>query len=194
MARKEYLLENSTGTFRYRCACCGNEFEGAPSFGVDTPVFINSVPKNERADRVKLDDDLCIVRPDPKENSDKEIFAIRVTLEIPIHNCPEPFQWGLWVSQSKDSFFRYVETYEEDQSNESSFGWLPVTMPYYGDFDSEEFSGSLACDVNWGPKGQRPTIKLHECDHPLYFDQANGISWDRAVEIAREQLRRIHAN
>ena len=185
-------MEKHLGGFRYKCACCGNEFEGAPSFGSDIPAFVRSVPEDERADRVMLDSDLCIVRPRENEGTEEDIFAIRVTLEIPIHDSHEPFQWGLWVSQSKDSFIRYLETYEQDQSDEVSFGWLPVTMVYYREFDSEDFSGSLACDVNWGPAGQRPTIMLHECDHPLYLDQANGISWDKAIEIAQECMRAIH--
>lgn len=179
-------------TFHYTCACCGDEFEGAPSFGHDLPAFVYDVPEEEREGRILIGSDLCRIRARMNEDSDDDIFAIRVNLEIAIHGSPDPFLWGVWVTQSKESFFRYLETYEEDQSDEVSFGWLPVTMAYYREFNPGNFRDSLACDVNWGAGGQRPTILLHECDHPLYFDQANGISWDKAIEIAQECMREAH--
>lgn len=186
------MISERPKTFRYTCACCGKEFTGAPSFGSDIPPFVHRVPEEEREHRIIRDSDFCLIRARMNEESDDDIFAIRVNLEIPIHGSDEPFSWGVWVSQSEQSFFRYLETYEEDQRNEVSFGWLPVTMTYYRDFDSEEFSGSLACDVHWGPKGWRPTVTLHECDHPLYLDQANGINWDKAIMIAQECSKAAH--
>lgn len=179
-------------TFRYTCACCGDEFEGAPSFSHDLPAFAHDVPEEEREGRILIASDLCRIRARLNEDSDDDIFAIRVNLEIPIHHSPDPFLWGVWVTQSKESFFRYLETYDDDQSGEASFGWLPVTMAHYREFDATNFRGSLACDVNWGPRGQRPTILLHESDHPLFVDQANGIGWDKAIKIAQECMRAAH--
>ena len=178
--------------FVYKCACCGDEFAGAPSFGSITPLLVDHVPEEEREERVLMTSDLCHISARTNEDPDKDIFLIRVNLKIPIHGSSDAFTWGIWVTQSQQSFLRYMETYEEDQSSDISFGWLPVTMTYYRDFDPEDFSGNLACDVHWGPKGHRPTITLHECDHPLYLDQANGISWDKAVMIAQECMKAAH--
>jgi len=36
---------------------------------------------------------------------------------------------------------------------------------------------------------RRPTIELDESDHPLYLAQRDGISLDKAWEIAHEYLR-----
>lgn len=179
-------------TFRYKCSCCGKEFEGAPSFGSDIPVFVHNVPEEEREGRILIGTDLCRIRARMNEDSDDDIFAIRINLEIPIQDCFEPFLWGLWVTQSKESFLRYLESYDEDQSSEISFGWLPVSMSPYKRNSSSEPLKTLACDVKWGPKGARPTITLHEADHPLYHDQVKGISWARAVEIAQECMRLVH--
>jgi hypothetical protein len=33
---------------------------------------------------------------------------------------------------------------------------------------------------------------LYESDHPLYLDQANGISWDKAALIAQECMQAMH--
>jgi hypothetical protein len=187
------MFRTQQKTFQYKCSCCGEDFTGAPSFGSDIPIFVNQVPEDEREGRVLIGSDLCRIRTHMNEDSDDDLFVIRVNLEIPIHGSAEPFLWGLWVTQSKDSFFRYLDTYDQDQSADVSFGWLPISMAYYRDHGPAGFGGSLACDVHWGPEGQRPTIILHKSDHPLYRDQVNGIDWDRAVNIAQECMRGIHA-
>ena len=179
-------------TFRYTCACCGDEFTGAPSFASLTPPLVNDVPEDEREGRVLFNSDLCRIRARMNERSEEDIYAIRATLLIPIHGSDEPFSWGVWVTQSEQDFYRYLETGEEDQSSEVSFGWLPVTMTYYQDFALDDFSATLACSVNWGPQGFRPTVTLHKCEHPLYLDQANGINWDKAVMIAQECMKAAH--
>jgi hypothetical protein len=177
-------------TYSYTCGCCGENFSGSPSFGMSRPPFVFNVPEAEYEARVQLDDDLCLVRAGG--NQDADLYAIRVTLDIPIHDMEEPFNWGVWVTQSEDSFFKHVGSYGADQSGEISFGWLPVTMPPYQRNRLGDPIESLACDVLWQSKGQRPVIVLHESDHPLYLDQRDGISWDRAVEIARNQMERLH--
>jgi hypothetical protein len=42
-----------------------------------------------------------------------------VCLEVPIHGVSEPFIWGVWVSASKASFDRYVETYNAPNTGDS---------------------------------------------------------------------------
>ena len=177
-------------TLSYTCSCCGDKFSGSPSFGYDLPPYVHDVPESEYQDRVKIDDDLCLIRAAGDDEDD--IFAIRVTIDIPIHDVEEPFNWGVWVTQSEESFFKYVDSYGKDQSGEISFGWLPVTMPGYKRTKDGEPFEHLGCDVQWQPKGERPVLVLHECDHPLYIDQRDGISWERAVEIAQVQMERLH--
>jgi hypothetical protein len=164
-------IDPNKRSFSFKCAGCGEVHEGGPSFGYDAPPEYYNVPETERETRSRINSDLCII--------DNEDFFIRATLSVPIIGAEEDFLWGVWVSQSKESFDRYVDTYESDQSGDGSFGWLTVSMPGY----AEDIFVHLPVDVFWGP--ERPEIKIHDDqDHPLAVDQRNGISWDKAVELA----------
>ena len=177
--------------FSYKCACCGEKYSGSPSFAMQTPPFLASISDEEYEARVEHDDDLCLVRAG--EGQAEDIYAIRVTLEVPIHGVAQPFTWGVWVTQSKESFRRYLEGVGTDERGEVSFGWLPVVMFFYTRDASGMPLENLACDVLWQDKGLRPKILLHESDHVLARDQKNGISWERAVDIAQQQMARLHA-
>lgn len=177
----------------YTCSCCGKPYEGSPSFAYLKPVYYFDVPEAEREARIKIDDDLCYIRAAADDPDDHDIYAIRCTLDIPIRGVEAPFSWGVWASQSQENFWRYVETYNSDQSGDGSFGWLAVSMPYYDRSQPGEPLESLVCNVVWGKKGQRPKIMLQETDHPLYRDQADGIDWETAVMIAQTYLKGAHA-
>ena len=162
--------------FEFRCGECGEVHHGSPSFSYPWPPQVDSIPDEEQDARVFLTTDLCVI--------DDEEFYIRALLEIPIHGVEDPFLWGIWVTQSEENFFRYQETYDDDQTGDGGFGWLPVTMPGYhiaGDAESYEMLGS---DVYWQKQGERPIVVPHACDHPLYHDVKNGISRERAEELA----------
>lgn len=165
---------------------------GSPSFAMNAAPFSASVPDEEMEGRVFENSDLCHVSKVAGEISDDDTFGIRVMLEIPIRNVPEPFSWGVWVTQSRQNFQAYVDAAGTDQRGRTTFGWMPVTLSPYSRTEAGEPRESLACDVHWQAEDMRPMITLHECDHPLYLDQKNGISWKRAVEIARSQLALVH--
>ncbi|SHM88137.1 DUF2199 domain-containing protein [Roseibium suaedae] len=159
--------------FSFKCACCGNIHEGGPSFSYDKPFEYFGVPDEDRESCIRINSDLCVIN--------ESVFLIRTTLAIPILETDDDFLWGVWVSQSKESFDRYVDTYETDQSGDVSFGWLNVRMPGYTANDAEPVY--LAVDVHWGP--DRPELVFHQHEnHQLAIDQREGISWDKAVELA----------
>ena len=164
------------GMFRFTCATCGSVHEGAPSFAYPRPAAAWDVPEDERPERVYLTEDACVV--------DGETFYIRVVLEIPIHGMDEPFTWGVWVSQSRESFQRYLATFDDDQTGMGSFGWLEVLMPGFARNGLGEPVEFLACDVAWRSPGQRPVVILHESDHPLHAAQRDGISRQQAIDLA----------
>ena len=166
--------------FEFRCTCCDEIHRGSPSFAYTKPFSYFTVPEAERDERIEIDSDTCVI--------DGQEFYIRTILEIPIEGVEEPFTWGVWVSQSRASFERYIATYNDDQSGDSSFGWLTVTMPGYDRAGPGEDLEHLACEVNWGPPGDRPVLVPHETDHPIFHDFTNGISWDRAIEHARQMM------
>lgn len=178
-------IGGSSKTFEFKCADCGRIHRGSPSFAYDEPVYLFDVPETERSSRVKVDKDLCTILPAADDPESHTMYAIRTTLDIPIHGVEEPFCWGVWVTQSKESFDRYVATFSGDQTGMGSFGWMAVNMTPYKRTGPGEPLEHLRCDVDWGPTGKRPQIRLQECDHQLRFDQQDGITWDRAVEIAR---------
>lgn len=175
---------SSPNEFEYRCSCCGKVHRGSPSFGAPRPALYYDVPEGEHKERVQSTDDMCVIRPANDDPEGHTIFYIRGTLDIPIIGADEPFCWGVWVSQSEESFERYVETYDDDQSEMGSFGWLVCGMPGYDQRRADGHFESLGCDVYWGPKGERPKIEVHECDHPLFIDQRDGISWEKAARLA----------
>ncbi|MCX2724736.1 DUF2199 domain-containing protein [Roseibium salinum] len=166
-------IDGRKKTFAFKCSCCGEIHEGGPSFAYSEPPHTFGIPENERARRVWLDSDLCVL--------DEEFFFIRAILEVPIRETEDSFLWGVWVSQSKESFERYVDSFGGDQTGHQSFGWLAVSLPGY--VKPGEPLVSLPTAVIWGE--ERPHIRIHdEQDHPLAVDQREGISWDRAVELA----------
>ena len=171
--------------FRYKCSSCGDYHHGSPSFAIQHPTYFFDVPEDERSTRVQLGDDICKISPHLDEPNDATIYCIRAILEIPLTGTEDPFTWGVWVSQSKNNFDRFVETFETDQSTDGSFGWLPVDLPYYNKTHIGEPIAHLECDVHWGANGQRPKVKLWDNAHQLAVDQMDGVSWKQALEIAK---------
>lgn len=164
------------------CEVCGRQHADF-SFAYRRPVHVFDVPEAERERRVKASDDLCRILPAEDDPDGFTFYFVRATLDVPINGTEDVFTWGVWVSHSKDSFDRYVATFNEDQSDDGAFGWLTVSMPGYARTQKGEPFESLACDVEWNVKGQRPEVIVREADHPLFYDQHDGISHERAVEL-----------
>ena len=183
--RRLFGRNRSPRPFEFRCSCCGELHRGSPSFGMKYPPYYFNVPEEERAERVEVNADLFTAYPPEGSKDQQTVYAIRATLDVPIHGAPDPFNWGIWVSQSEESFERYVDTFSDDQTGLSSFGWVPVSfVPYRRESAGEQIE-HLAADVEWQAPGARPVVILREADHPFFEDQHRGISWDRAIEIAQ---------
>ena len=91
--------------FEFRCARCGELHSGSPSFANEAPFSYFQLTKSERMAKAKLTEDTCII--------ENRAFFIRATLEIPIDDAEDPFCWGVWVSQSEESFKRYIDTFQQ---------------------------------------------------------------------------------
>lgn len=161
--------------FRYTCHCCGEEHEGLPDFGWDYPIDYLMIPEEERAERVELTEDSCVI--------DDDTFFVRGCVEIPIHGYDEPLVWGLWVSLSERSFGIYCDTFESEEREQEGpfFGWLTAVPPIYPD-------AMLKTMVHLRPYPLRPYIELEPTDHPFAVDQRQGISSEKAQAIAEQLL------
>lgn len=158
--------------FAFRCNSCGKVHEGIPSFGWDYPIQYLNVPEGERAERVTLGTDDCVI--------DDEWFYIKGCLEIPVHGSDEPFVWGIWVSLSEQNFAEW----------EKYFGIVKRSHigPFFGWFSSDiwiypETPINLKTTVHIRDDGIRPVIELQDADHPLVAEQRAGISFDRVSQI-----------
>jgi hypothetical protein len=80
----------------YKYTSCGEIHDDLPDLISDRPTYAAATPEEEFADRVQLDEDLCIV--------DKEHYFIRGVLRIPIHEEDQDLGLGVWVSQKKENF------------------------------------------------------------------------------------------
>lgn len=107
---------------QYVCSVCGKIHDELPDIGAAKPDPYFDVPEQERETRIVLTPDTCVI--------DEETFFIRGVIEIPIHDYPERFGFGVWVSQKKENFLTY-------RSNPNSseigpfFGWLSTRVHYY---------------------------------------------------------------
>jgi hypothetical protein len=153
----------------FRCAVCGEMHDELPDIGADRPDPYWDVPEEERERRVELTEDTCVI--------DGEHYFIRGVLQLPVHDHPEGFGFGVWVSQKRENFEAYVQ---EPGSSALGpfFGWLSTRIEYYA-VDTL----LLKTMAHFRGDGLRPSIELEPTDHPLAVDQRAGITLQKALEI-----------
>ena len=163
-------------SFGFSCAGCGAYHVGMPSFGWDWPVQYLLVPEAERAARVELGADYCVI--------DGAWFFVRGCLEIPVHEHAEPFSWGAWVSLSEKSFRAYAALHDDVAREPGArfVGWLCTAVPGYPD------TQALAAALLVRPWPTRPYIELEPTEHPLAVEQREGITTGRVQEIAQRVM------
>src|SRR2546421_9088921 len=106
----------------YRCSTCGRIHDDLPHIGMDKPDHWWDVPEGERAERVEITSDTCII--------DNEDFFIRGVIEIPVRDYPPGFGFGVWVSQKRENFFKYLENFDSAEIG-PFFGWLCTRIAFY---------------------------------------------------------------
>ena len=123
-----------------------------------------------------VDGELCTYR--------KRDFAIHGCLDIPIVDTDDVFTWGVWVSLSRENAKRAIDVWFTDgrESEEAYFGWVLTALPY------EPSTVLLKANIHTRPIGERPFIELESTDHPLAVEQREGVTRNRAIEIATAVL------
>ena len=119
----------------------------------------------------------------------ERFFFVRGCLDIPIIGTDETYTWGVWVSLSEPNFFIWEDHLEVDSRSHIGpfFGWLNTVITVYPD------TANLATSVHIRDHGQRPSIVLHDSDHPLAIHQRNGIELDDLAAMMH-QIEKNNAN
>ncbi len=162
--------------FTFRCGVCGEEHEGLPDIAYNAPELYLAIPDDERDQRCFLNADLCVI--------DGEHYFLRGVIKVPIRDFDDSFGWGAWACVSEPDFQRHLDLWDaEDVSGESPFpGRLANSLRHYPE------TLDLTVAVVLQNDGMRPFLQLVSGEHPLAVDQRDGISIDRAVELAGKVL------
>jgi hypothetical protein len=163
----------------YRCAVCGQFHDELPmDLATSKPASSVAVPETERADRVYLTDDICVI-------DDREFF-IRGVLPLPVRDTEESFHWGLWARVEQRDFTNYLDRWgrDEEAATPPFSGWLDGGVKHY--------PGSDTLEVLLQPRGnnQRPVFTVVPDDHPLGIDQRHGIDMAKVHSFVDEYLAR----
>jgi hypothetical protein len=96
------------------------------------------------------------------------------------------FVWGVWVTQSNESFRRVLELWDSPviEDEPPKFGWLSNSIELYPE------TLNLKTNLHLRGAGKRPFVELEPTDHPLATEQRKGISIGRVEEIATILLQR----
>jgi hypothetical protein len=153
----------------FRCTVCDKVHDELPDVGADKPDIWFGIPEGERATRIKLTSDTCVV--------DDEFYLIRGVIRLPIGDEPEVFGFGVWVSQKKENFETYLANYNTSKIG-PFFGWLCTNIRFY-----EAGTTHLKTMAHFQDGNKRPLIEVEPTDHPLAIDQREGITLAKAWEI-----------
>ena len=158
----------------FYCSTCHQFHSGLPlSWAADSPDSFVGLKEQEREERAILGSDQCII--------DQEKYFIRGLVELPIIGFGNVFLWGVWASVWKDDFDE-ISKHWETPGRENLIG------PYKGRLNTRlsEYPDTLnlKCTIRIQPVGSRPLFYLDEPEHPLAYEQRQGISLERIQEIA----------
>ena len=156
----------------YRCPSCGQEHDDLPDLAADRPDIWWSVPEDERAGRIQLTTDKCIL--------DNEHYFIRGVIEIPLVDDQGHWGIGVWVTQKRENFETYLANWDSDEIG-PFFGWLQTRIGCYS-----PDSRGLKTMAHFRSGGKRPAIILEPTDHPLAVDQRSGITLAKAWELVHQ--------
>lgn len=124
-----------------------------------------------------LSSDQCVINA--------QHFFVKGLIEIPVQDGGDVFSWGVWVSLSRENFFRMADSWDTPgrEAEEPSFGWLNTELPVYAPTTVD-----LKTRVHTRPLGERPYVEVEPTDHPLAIEQRNGITPARVRAIAEAVL------
>jgi hypothetical protein len=176
IAKIEYS-EQEMREFGFYCSKCGQYHKEIPmAYGADAPYQYALIPENERENRCTLTQDQCII--------DGEQYFIRGQIELPVDDNAENFCWNVWVQVSEHDFEKMGESWEDENRI--------LEKPYSGRIAThlEPYPETIGLPVLVITQlvGYVPKVEVIESNHPLYFEQENGITMERVTAFAKEIL------
>ena len=157
----------SAEVYRWRCNCCGEDYEGLPTDLAFDPPFTWESFREAGGKDTHIDDDFCALF---YENGSVDRF-IRCIMTFHVHELGNDFRLGVWVSVSENSWNVYAKGFNTGVYGvHGCFGYLMHEIP--------EFPGSalLHLDVHFRDGQLRPEVFLQDSDHPLVAVQREGVS------------------
>lgn len=172
---------DKTAPAGFDCAGCGQHHSTMPlAFHSPAPVnWLLDEDLPREADN-ELTSDQCVIRGVE--------FYVRGLVQIPVRNDDRVFEWGVWVSLSRDNFMRTADLWDVAgrESEPPMFGWLSTALPTY-----TPSTVNLRTMVHTREVGLRPIVELEATDHPLAREQKDGIS---VAELEQRAARLLHGS
>ena len=157
----------------FHCRICGLHHDVLPlSFSAKAPHTVSAILAWQWEQRVVITRDQCVI--------DGKHFYLRGRIVVPIHDCREPYIWGVWAQVSAKSFYGTHRLWNvAGRERVPPFaGRLASHLPLFGN------TLGLHLGVQTQVVGRRPHFTIHSAAHPLGAEQRRGITLARAQEIA----------
>ena len=164
----------------FTCGICHGQHAGLPrDVAFAKPEAYLRLPEHSKGSAF-ITADVCVI--------ENRAFFIRGVLYLPVQGEAESdgFGWGIWAEISAPSFTRCLELWEADATSEPPFeGSIASVIPGYAG------TLGLPISVHLGTASQRPRFKVLPEGHPLFSEQARGITRAREhalLEVALPSL------
>jgi hypothetical protein len=158
----------------FTCAVCGRFHEDElldVRFGLPEEIYGLTEDELERRAVVDPGGDFASL--------DGDRHFVRALIEIPIMPGDDRFGWGVWIRLGPDEVAAVADGWTDPRALGRTYdGWLATQLPAY------ESTLDLPGALRLRAVDTLPAFRLEDSFHPLASEQRNGISLERARELA----------
>lgn len=159
----------------FKCGFCGEWHDELPlDIAYKRPVIYFRATEHEIEEKVF--ETKYFTKVDDKE------FAVRGLIYIPVHDYEDMFCWGVWAKVDRSTYNYIWDNWEKDTSGEIFNGVLDVEIPTYQNTYEQEV------EIQLQGENEQPIFILKNKNTKLGYEQENGISVERVLEINHEVL------
>lgn len=157
----------------YWCSICGQYHEGMPmdiAYTDPHPPILAAA--RERGEEIERSSDWCIV------NNWQTCF-VRTILDIPVHDGPKAFTYGVWVAVSPHYLMHLLDCWDTGVPDDE-----PRFVGYVGN-QIDPYPDTLFLDVEMDARSatRRLSLTVVSPDHPLGIEQRTGITMARVQQL-----------